>query len=205
MKSLMDELFELLDNCDPNSRVIYDRLDEFVDAHSDKVAFSSGETRMVVVFKHEDFVLKIPRYGYCQEDYCLAEMRAYESGKKYRIEKILLPIELYHHTHSGIDIYKQVKYSFVTGDMDIHDYSDYLRRRNNPRNAEIVGKVRCNCYDGHRISRDWMARVIQLYGKKFARSFENWVNENQVNDLHNYNTGWLNNKPVLVDYAGYRG
>ena len=51
----------------------------------------------------------------------------------------------------------------------------------------------------------WYARVLQLYGKKFLASFEQFSNEVQLNDLHNGNIGWRNGRPIILDYAGYQG
>lgn len=206
MNAFIDELISVLENCEANDGDIGDCLDAFADNHRRHIVISSGETRYAVIFKHDNFVLKIPRYGNCQEDYCQAEIRAYESAKKFHVERILLPIELYHTTTTGISIYKQPKYSFSTSDGDYNlGYDRYLDRRNTPINCSIVRKITHECYDGNRISRRWMARVLQLYGKKFCRSFEAWTIENDVNDLHNSNTGWLDNKPIILDYAGYRG
>lgn len=206
MNALIDELISVLENCEAYDGEISDCLDEFADNHSRHIIISSGETRYAVIFKHENFVLKIPRYGYCKEDYCQAEIRAYESAKKFHVERILLPIELYYTTSTGIAIYKQPKYSFSTSDGTYNrGYDTYLNHRNTPYHKPIVRKITHECYDGRRINERWMARVLQLYGKKFCRSFEAWTNENSVNDLHNSNTGWLNNKPIILDYAGFRG
>ena len=206
MNTLIDELISVLENCEADDDEISDCLDEFADNHRRHIVISSGETRYAVIFKRDDFVLKIPRYGNCQEDYCQAEIRAYESAKKFHVERILLPIELYHTTSTGISIYKQPKYSFSTSDgMCNRNYSTYLNHRNTPEYKPIVYKITRECYDGRRIDKQWMARVLQLYGKKFCRSFEAWTIENDVNDLHNSNTGWLDNKPIILDYAGYRG
>lgn len=206
MNALIDELISVLENCDAIDSEISDCLDEFESAHRREICIGSGETRYAVIFKHDNFVLKIPRYGYCKEDYCQAEIRAYESAKEFHVERILLPVELYHTTTTGIAIYKQPKYSFSTSDGEYNRcYDSYLNRRNTPYHRPIVRKITNECYNGERISRRWMARVLQLYGKKFCRSFEAWTMENQVNDLHNSNTGWLDNKPIILDYAGYRG
>lgn len=206
MDALIDELISVLENCEATDDEINDCLDEFANNHRRDVAIASGETRYAVIFKRDNFVLKIPRYDYCKEDYCQAEIRAYESAKKFRVERILLPIELYHTTTIGIAIYKQPKYSFSTSDGEYNRcYNTYLNNRNTPYHKPIIHKVTNECYDGCRISRHWMARVLQLYGKKFCRSFEAWTMENNINDLHNNNTGWLDNKPIILDYAGYRG
>ena len=205
---MIDKLIAMLENISPDDDELNDCLDDFERLQPNEIHISCGETRYAVIFKHQDFVLKIPRYGYrhCSEDYCQAEIRAYQSAIKYGIERILLPIELYYTTASGIAIYKQPKYSFSTAEgMYRHNYDTYLNKRHIPGYARMINVVSNGCYEGNRISRDWLARVLQLYGKKFCRSFEKWSVENQINDLHNSNTGWLNNKPIILDYAGYRG
>ena len=108
MNVLVDELISVLENCKANDNEISDCLYAFADNHSHDIVINSGETRYAVVFKHDNFVLKIPRYKYrnCNEDYCQAEIRAYESAKKFHVERILLPIELYYTTTTGIAIYK---------------------------------------------------------------------------------------------------
>ena len=100
MNALIDELISALENCDADSYEIGDCLDEFADNHRRDVAISSGETRYAVVFKHDNFVLKIPRYGYCKEDYCQAEIRAYESAKAYVEDLVdqLLAVDKEQHT-----------------------------------------------------------------------------------------------------------
>lgn len=205
MDSRIDNLLAMLEDCPPEDEEINDCLDQFANTVIG-VSISSGETRYAVIFKGLDFVLKIPRYGYCDEDYCEVELHNYEVAKRYRIEKVLLPIEYYYTTSSGIVIYKQPKYSFSTSEGEYNkNYRIYLAKRNTPIKANVVKRIVSNCYDGYRIDNKWMARVLQLYGKKFCRSFEAWSQECHVNDLHNSNTGWLDNKPIILDYGGFRG
>ena len=166
-----------------------------------------GETRYAIWCDNWDFVIKIPRYGYCSLDYCEIEMRNYETAKQYGVERICLPIEEYNTNVHGLTLYKQTRYSLSTCDAFSykHNYERYLAKRNLPatgRNS-LTRKITDGAYDGCRINEKWMARVLQLYGKKFCRSFEAWTNECRINDLHNNNTGWLNNKPILLDYAGF--
>ena len=53
--------------------------------------------------------------------------------------------------------------------------------------------------------RDWFLFVYATYGKEFCKRFINWANDNKVNDLHDCNVGFLHNKPIILDYAGYNG
>ena len=49
----------------------------------------------------------------------------------------------------------------------------------------------------------WLTAVYKVYGKKFLLNLGRWVCANDINDLHNDNTGFLNNLPIILDYAGY--
>lgn len=51
----------------------------------------------------------------------------------------------------------------------------------------------------------WAKMVINLYGKKVAKALCEFVQENGINDLHNENIGYKNNRPVILDFSGYYG
>ena len=72
-----------------------------------------------------------------------------------------------------------------------------------PNRSKALQKSINNLYDW--TDREWYARVLQLYGKKFLKSFEKFSQEVRLNDLHDGNIGWRNGKPIILDYAGYCG
>jgi hypothetical protein len=170
-----------------------------VDFHS-----AYGETRWAIWCDGWDFVIKIPRYGYASQDYCQVEMHNYERACAYGIERVCLPLEVVFTNVYGLTFYKQTRYSMSTADGNRKDYRKYLIKRHieDIAGKKLVNVARESCYKA-RLDRYWTSRVIQLYGKKFMRSFESWTQECKINDLHNGNTGWLNHKPILLDYAGY--
>lgn len=201
----MDYLSKLLDlfaDCPADDEEIESRLNNMPTYFE----WANGETRYAIWYKDWDFVLKIPRYNYCENNYCEIECQHYESAKQYGVDKICLPIELFHTNKYGVQFYKQTRYTFDSVDaFRNRHYGHYLAKRHLPKSdyTSLSYKIRRHAYDGHRINEKWMARVLQLYGKKFCRSFEEWTYANEINDLHDGNTGWLNNKPILLDYAGY--
>lgn len=201
----LEYLIDAFENVSPDDEEIEDVINNLPAAFES----ASGESRYAVWTKNWDFVIKIPRYGYAEEDYCALEVHNYERAKVYGVERICLPIEKYFETSSGISLYKQTRYSFSTSDAFSREkrYQKYLNKRNSPvaLNGSMAYRVQRECYEGWRIDERWIGRVLQLYGKKFCRSLEKWTHENKINDLHNSNTGWLNNKPILLDYAGYHG
>ena len=54
-----------------------------------------------------------------------------------------------------------------------------------------------------RINFFWLARAVQYYGWKFINRFVNWIEDCDINDLHDANIGFVGNgRPVIFDYAG---
>lgn len=166
--------------------------------------WASGATRFVMWCEEWDFVLK---FNFVSDsivtNYCDRECENYRKAVELGIADILLPIERVGQLSNGIVIYKQKRYNHDTYAMPngqrkkIHDRCNCYRRPTTRRSKN-------NCYQD-RIDDLWYARAFQLYGKKFMRKFEQWTQDNRVGDLHNHNTGWLNRKPIILDYAGYFG
>jgi hypothetical protein len=164
-----------------------------------KCEINSGATRRVFVFPKLGVVIKFPCDDY---NYCEQEVEYYESAKTYGVEKLLLPIEKVGVTKGGIPLYIQPIYKFTIDEMSWKKQDKVLQRIQKTRNFALERAVSRSCY--YAPNRDWLARAIQIYGKKFMRSFEAWTNAHHVNDLHSQNVGYIGNfRPVLIDYAGY--
>ena len=164
-----------------------------------KCEVSSGATRRVFIFPKLGVVIKFPDD---EHDYCKQEVAYYESAKEYRVEKILLPIEKVGVTKGGIPLYLQPIYKTTVDEMSYKNRDKVAKRFQKTQNFATVRAVSRGCY--YSPNRDWLARAIQIYGKKFMRSFEAWTNAHRVNDLHSQNIGYIGNyRPVLIDYAGY--
>lgn len=200
MNDLLNQFEIWMANTDPNDSII-DGIIEFCENHAG-FDWGSGVTRVAIWHKSWDFVIKISRGDY-DTDYCEAEVQHYERAKFYKVDRICLPIELYTTLSNGIKLYKQTRYSFDTNSMYHQEYDTYLRKRNCTGDHRMTYRIKNDCDWLRRADRKWLERVIQLYGKKFARSMEMWLEENRINDLHNCNTGWLNGRPILLDYAGF--
>ena len=162
-----------------------------------------GATRWCFVFPNDNFVYKIPRLYSVSYDYCAREVHNYNIAKEYRVEKVLLEIEHIVTLENDIKIYKQQKFDFD------HDQANYAFKDKIASKCEnTVGKAfkksRLHCYDSD-INFLWYSRMVQLYGKKFARSFEKFTHEVLLNDLHQKNIGWIHGKPIILDFAGYNG
>lgn len=168
-----------------------------------RISINSGETRWCLTSKGWDFVLKIPRLENVSRDYCEIELNNYERAKLYKVEKLLLPTEFICENAHGVKIYKQPRYDNSVADLDWAVEKKMRAELQKVINRKVMNKVINSIYDGYRIKEVWLYRVCQLYGKNFLRSFENWTQDCQVNDLHGGNVGYLHNKPIILDYAGY--
>lgn len=172
-------------------------LSRFADAHSLK--FAHGMTRGVIYLPEWEYVIKI---GFpLDTNYNKQEAENFALAKEFRVDKVLLETT-YLTTIQRVEIYKQPKYSFCLAEAPREFLKQLEKKSQCLAGKDIVGKIRGKCYYDD-ISRAWLAHALQLYGKKFMYSFEKWTREARVNDLHNGNVGWLDGKPILLDYAGY--
>lgn len=185
--------------------ISYDDLDELCDNFCHEIFYRYGASRWCITSNDWDFVLKFPRYDDTHYNYCAKELENYKSAQAYGISDILLPLEHIYTTSTGMEIYKQAKYSTTMTELTYEQERKLVKRVGALPSCPILDKCLAGCFDQRRISRLWLARVIQLYGKRFVSAFEAWTRECKVNDLHNSNIGFKDGKPIILDYAGYYG
>lgn len=161
---------------------------------------ASGATKFCYIIPDADFVIKFcrnnKRYNECEQ-----EAKAYQSGKKYGIERVLLETRFVYESPNGTRFFMQPKIS------ESHDRVSRKTRQkairiNKTVRPKMCEKIRNSMYYDD-LDRNWLSMVISLYGKRFCRSLEQWSKENHVNDLHNANIGYVKGKPVILDYSGY--
>lgn len=163
----------------------------------------SGATRWAFVFVKHQLVVKFPKYDETDEDYCEIEMRNYNRAKEYHIEKCLLPVEYAGTTESDIPIYIQPMYTTSLDRLDYAVQHKWQEKAKKLHRSPIVSKVRSGCH--YAPNQLWIERAIQIYGKRFMKSFQQWSHACEVNDLHSSNVGFLRKQPIIIDYAGYHG
>lgn len=163
-----------------------------------------GETRWCFWFDDCDMVIKIPRFDHGRDfDYCQRELHNYEKARIYRVERILLPIE-YIGEYGAVRVYLQPRFTYSHDDMNPGKHNTLRKKLNNiPNRSKVLARSLNNLYSW--VDREWYARVLQLYGKKFLYSFEKFSRDARLNDLHDGNIGWRNGRPIILDYAGFCG
>ena len=72
--------------------------------------------------------------------------------------------------------------------------------------AQIIYKSKIGRIDSI-LPSDWTMHAIDYYGEEEVESFINFLkDENMDDDLHPSNVGFaLDGRPVLIDWAGWRG
>lgn len=200
MTELMQRVIDTLNGYDFECLSYYE-----IESICDKLhcEYGSGATRWALIFPEHQIVFKFQRCAETRTNYCEIEYANYQKAIEYRVEKILLPIELVGTLKSGHRIYCQPMYSYSHYQMPDDRRIGMEKKIKTVLQSSIVHKVSCGCY--YAPNREWLARAIQIYGKKFMRSFEKWSMECNVNDLHTENCGFLRNQPVIIDYAGFHG
>lgn len=163
------------------------------------MAFHSGCTQGA--FVHEDFNAVIKFEIDSSERACHFSMVRYKIAQEMGVSAILLPVEFAGESKNGIELYIQPKFKVAHCDLEWSENRRYNRYNSNV-NERLAYKIMRNCYDS-RLSRAWVESAIRVYGKRFMKRFEEFTRRCEVNDLHQANVGYIGNRPVIIDYAGY--
>lgn len=166
------------------------------------VHISDGASKICLVFEKLPFVIK---WSTNDNGEAMQEVEFYEEAKQARLDK-LFPTTEYFFTHNGVDFVVQEKIQIQAGNLCY----DYVHRYNNisrtvPRKMVNLVQKELNKVSGYRrqISPLWIACVLSIYGKKTTKALCKFVQDHDINDLHESNVGFLRDKPIILDFSGY--
>lgn len=154
----------------------------------DEPYLESGATRSCVIFEKLGVVLKrddsVHGSGYCERETFL-----YQKAKEYHVEQAFLPIEYldrgwYIQPYANLDAWPQLRYDGVSSKHE-HKFDSFVGRMQNVD-----------------INSSWLLHLYRYYGWNFFKSFFYFCKRYRVNDLHGYNVGFINKKPIVFDYSG---
>lgn len=132
---------------------------------------------------------------------CYFSTVRYAIAEEMEVSAILLPVEFAGESKDGVEFYVQPKFKVAHCDLEWSESRRYNRYNANV-DERLAYRVMRNCYDS-RLSRAWVESAIRVYGKRFMKRFEDFTCRCEVNDLHQANVGYIGNRPVIIDYAGY--
>ena len=167
---------------------------------------AQGSTKLVLfIAGNYDFVVKIPfSYDYesgyyLKHNYCHLEESIYKSAVKAGLEDMFAkPTLIGLINDHPIYIQEMVE---ILNSLDEEEYP-IISTKKSKDFAETLILTNREVDD---IDDRWLATAVEYYGEELCINLMDFMKENNVYDLHEGNVGYLNGRPVLVDYSGYDG
>lgn len=171
---------------------------------NDTTRVENGYTKVVIISKMEDFVIKIPRGDSVTYTYCERECHVYEKAIKWGIEFLFAKT-----TRMGVIDKKEHRYFYKQEKIEQFGYRlnreiDLLKNPVIERYVEKAMKETDMERYGNCAKR-WYAYVLKAYGYDTLIKLLLFLKIAKVNDLRSDNVGFRNGKPVLIDYSGFHG
>lgn len=137
----------------------------------------------------------------CGWDYCLAEVKRYEKAKELGIEKSFLKT-FYVGDINGYPVYAQEKVDFSSNNAD--SIVDRCKHKKVKRYIKkIGGALEEWILLRNPVEDDWGIETFKYYGFQYCKKLFSFIDDENINDLHSSNIGYLKGHPVLMDYAGW--
>lgn len=174
-----------------------------------RVYMENGCSKYVLYFTDYPFVLKMDslnpegnRGGECER-----EVELYEKAVELGLEKFFPRTKLFC-CLGNVPIIIQEKVDFADCNIPSEKYHKIERIARCEFHDKLCHKImnylRENAdFRVRNISSRWLSACVRLYGKKTVFELEEFIINNRINDLHGNNVGWLNSKPVILDFSGY--
>ena len=167
---------------------------------------ADGASKMCIILRKADFVIKWST-GHDYEsgfDEAYDEVLIYQRAIKAGLEMFFPKTEVFC-TYNGINFIIQEKIDFSTHTIPMSKENRYSHKTRTVSPA-VVEKMD-NCFYQMRRGRElnplWASMAIILYGKRKCKALCRFIIENDINDLHGSNIGYLKDKPIILDFSGY--
>ena len=191
-------------------------------ALDDNFILASGVSKVAIIPKEKNYVIKIPYYGVYRKsngikcfdpyfssisksgDYCKSEEIIYNKAKANGLDTFFAEIEQIG-TIKSIPIYVQRKAVIFE---DVYYPEDDEEENLNEREVSIFKTITTKYSDlveDEYLPLSWMKDFICSYGELAFDKLYNFLSDNNIQDLHSENIGYICEKPVLVDFSGFEG
>lgn len=166
-------------------------------------AYADGASKNCLIFRQENFVLKWvcgSRYNEAMEEVTMYQ-KAVSANLAQFFPRTEFLIKL-----NGIDFVMQEKIdcSVYNLPMDMRQKYERISRTASRRKCGKMEKE-FQRVQGYKRDLDylWASMALVLYGKKACKALSKFIHENNINDLHDSNVGYKNNRPIILDFSGY--
>ena len=191
-------------------------------ALDDNFILASGVSKVAIIPKEKNYVIKIPYYGVYRKsngikcfdpyfssiskssDYCKSEEIIYNKAKANGLDTFFAEIEQIGKIKS-IPIYVQRKAVIFE---DVYYPEDDEEENLNEHEISIFKTITTKYSDlveDEYLPISWMKDFICSYGELAFDKLYNFLSDNNIQDLHSENIGYICERPVLVDFSGFEG
>ena len=191
-------------------------------ALDDNFILASGVSKVAIIPKEKNYVIKIPYYGKYRKnngikcfdsyfssiskssDYCKSEEIIYNKAKANGLDTFFAEIEQIGKIKS-IPIYVQRKAVIFE---DVYYPEDDEEENLNEHEVSIFKTITTKYSDlveDEYLPISWMKDFIFSYGELAFDKLYNFLSDNNIQDLHSENIGYICERPVLVDFSGFEG
>ena len=191
-------------------------------ALDDNFILASGVSKVAIIPKEKNYVIKIPYYGKYRKsngikcfdpyfssisksgDYCKSEEIIYNKAKANGLGTFFAEIEQIGKIKS-IPIYVQRKAVIFE---DVHYPEDDEEENLNECEISIFKTITAKYPDlveDEYLPLSWMKDFIFSYGELAFDKLYSFLSDNNIQDLHSENIGYICERPVLVDFSGFEG
>lgn len=178
------------------------------------IQYDSGATKLVLwIPNFDEYVVKIPFTGlyesiwieedeeYVEDyqeyfgaydgwDYCYVETSLYADAVREGVDQFFLKTSLLGHI-KGHPIYIQPRA------VEFYAIPHKISLEEKQESNKICRECRVS------LKPEWVLDAVKCYGLPQVKKLFAFIHEYNIEDLHGNNLGYYNDKPVIIDYAGF--
>lgn len=211
MNAMKDKARELLMEMDFQPHDCIYEIEEAIQDKGFNVRMGEGASKNCIILKDYDFVIKWTSYpDMGRPDPTVQEANIYNRACDSGVGGFF-PKTVYLGTYKGCPMVAQEKIDFSAQRVPRDRIDDYIRITRTVNRSTVKKMQTCfNKACGKRgysriLDKMWASMVVSLYGKRAAKALCDFLIRENINDLHESNIGYKNNRPVILDFCGYDG
>ena len=190
-----------------------DLLISSVDENAPEFDWEDGASKLVIIPNDKNYVIKIPFNAGCSPNEDMNDMEYYDFSQNYCETEV----DLYNKIMDENPLFAQF-FLPLTRVEEFKEYSVYVQPKcstylkskddeiKSSYSAESLNKVTfANLDYKSSIPEDWVAGVLEILKDiNLVQEFFDFLYKYDIMfDLHRGNIGYCNNRPIILDYAGF--
>ena len=213
-----NEIIKLLSECEFDGELYSEVVNEKIFEHLPddfRYDWNEGASKLVIKPYNEDYVIKIPYNGQYYDsskkfepflsannsdkyfwDYCMTETLVWRLAKTENIHKAFAKERIIGMIN-GHPIYIQQKVEVFT-DSDAYYLDDEIKKK---KTADYCERKGLRTFYEEALT--WQADALEYYGPKQFDKIMSFIERNNIGDFHNNNLGYIENRPVFLDYSDF--